>query len=674
MATANHSILQQTADAIPRQTAGAIVKQTADLIVKGNIGFHQRPSIRLAKSSNNTKETHAIIKTISRATSDPNNSSRVELNGAVKAFRSSPSQTVLKMQNNSFMTNLVNTFMLLQGSIETLDWLISIPADHPYLKWDEPCVNRLLVCLARDGHFENAANFMENLTLKRLRVYEKTLNCILGEMVKNSPLQVSDFFNRVEKSGQKIHLSTLNWMVHNTLVPYARRVGCYKSGQGDGKTLKIQNMQQVQIEAERYIKMMQDAGYIPDTWTKNSFLTFYANNNQLEKAKALLDEMENEGPMPNIKSYGIILNSYFKSKKYQLARDLLSRIKNLGLEFDKIMYTICIDGFKKAGKFEEVELYYNEMVEKGFKPSFYDYVSRIDMNCRIGNICKATSVFNEFLSMGHQPNEIILSLFIKGHAVNNDIEGAISVFREMKNYGIGNTVISYNNLIGYLVKQCHYREALDLRAEMKEFGIQADRFTSYSIIHAYSMTGNETEMLLAFEAHVDAGYPISSYALNSLVSYYARNRESKKALKIADYLSEITSKRPWLNPIPQYTIAHFIQPLKQHQKTEEVLKFLGKQPKQDWNFVVLDIFIRALEDVGDCEGIIEAFWNSLKNGLVPDLRLYTSYIKIMRRQGIKEECEKAYKHLIDSGFEPNEQIEKAMGKINHSPTAIEKID
>ena len=628
--------------------------------------FDKRPPIQQKKiktrfggEKESTSKPTEIIQLMNFALTST--SIRTDLLEACSTFRATTTSETNKI-DSAFMTMLVNTYVQLQGSLKACAWFLKIPNTHLYLAWDEPSVNRLLFSLARDGHFDQSAILIGSVTERGLKVGEKTINYILSEISKSRAQDIDKFFGQLEASGQVIHLTTLNWMVHNTLVPYARKAGSYKSGQGDGMLQNLKSLEEVRIEAEKYIKIMEKSGYSPDSWTRNSFLTFYANNNQVDKAKSLLHEMETNGPEPNIKSYGILLNCYFKSKKFLSARELIKKVLSKGLKFDKIMYSICIDGFKKAGRFEEVQAYYTEMVKNGFKPSFYDYVSTIDMNCRVGNVSKATEVFHEFLSIGHQPNEIILSLFIKGHAVNKDIDGALNVFREMKKYGINNTVISYNNMIGYLVKQGHYREALDLRQEMTNLGIQPDRYTSYSIIHAYSMIGNETEMLLAFESHIDHGYPISSYALNSLVSYYARNKETKKALKVADYLSDITSKRPWLNPVPQYTIAHFIQPLKQHQKTEEVLKFLGKQPKQDWNFVVLDIFIRALEDVGDCEGIIQAFWQSLQGGLVPDLRLYTSYIKIMRRHGIKEECEKAYKHLIDNGFEPNEKIEKAMGR------------
>ncbi|KAJ2961990.1 hypothetical protein NQZ79_g2771 [Umbelopsis isabellina] len=170
---------------------------------------------------------------------------------------------------------------------------------------------------------------------------------------------------------------------------------------------------------------------------------------------------------------------------------------------------------------------FKEMHDAGVKPTIATYHILLEMLCRKGRREEMEKLYKEFEHSELQPN---LSIYL---AMDWDLNKAL---QQLKSRGISLEVRDYNTLIVKCISDNNMEEAISYFKEMEEAGVQANH-VSYSILMDNLLKNDQTaQALKMYELMIDSDVKPDAHTFNALLARHVTNGDRNDCLDVLDKL------------------------------------------------------------------------------------------------------------------------------------------
>jgi len=171
---------------------------------------------------------------------------------------------------------------------------------------------------------------------------------------------------------------------------------------------------------------------IPDFTTPAStyqtLIRVLVQRKQQDKALEMYDVMRESKVQPNLVTFNALIDVCARNGNVEKAGQLFRDMCMLGVAPDLITYSTVIKGYCVQGDLEQAIQLFTLMRKRGVMPDAVLFNSIMDGAARKQMTSLVEQVFQDMESSGVTPGNFTLSILIKMHGKNHDIETAFSYF------------------------------------------------------------------------------------------------------------------------------------------------------------------------------------------------------------------------------------------------------
>ncbi|KAF9385748.1 hypothetical protein CPB97_004520 [Podila verticillata] len=414
-------------------------------------------------------------------------------------------------------------------------------------------------------------------------------------------------------------------------------------------------------EALKVLREMIDGKKVPvTTWIYNVFLTEYARQGQVDKARRILDKiiaerlplvdgsinpliraylarkdldqvaemtdlMTRYGIQPSSTTFNIMINSTKTTGNLEGAMKLYERMEAEGVAPDVWTYNTLLDilirkllphkgtvtrkGGPNTVKDSQVEEYIPkietlllDMKAKGIKPNATTYGNLIHQYVILQNMEQAEMLFHEMVKSGISPNSYVFNTLMNGFTVMEEMDKAVELFRRMPKYGVEPDATSFTTLVkGYANMQelklaQNFANSLQLRSSK----MKMDQFCFHTLMQLAQKSHQPGMVLDFFEMMRGRGIVADHYTFTILLNALSRD--------LAEASSSRPNRRRWSRKLESS-----LAPESTAEAVESILGMI-RQESQSLNHSQITTIISAYFRLGRPQAAIEFFKNSYWKG------------------------------------------------------------
>ncbi|XP_017413238.2 putative pentatricopeptide repeat-containing protein At5g08310, mitochondrial [Vigna angularis] len=220
----------------------------------------------------------------------------------------------------------------------------------------------------------------------------------------------------------------------------------------------------------------------------------FVKEDRVDRALQLFEKMCRVGFTPPVSLFDVLIGGLCKSNDAQRALSLLSEMKQFGVAPDVGIFTKLISAFPDRSVITKLLEEVLEDKEEKILVLIYNAVltcyvneEQVDEACRLLQMMiqsKFSDVqMDDFFKDKRLvfPNAASFSIVIDGLLTNGQLDLALSLFNDLKQFVGRPSVLIYNNLINGLCDSDRLDESRELLRDMKESEIEPTHFTYNSI-------------------------------------------------------------------------------------------------------------------------------------------------------------------------------------------------
>lgn len=413
----------------------------------------------------------------------------------------------------------------------------------------------------------------------------------------------------------------------------------------------------------------------------------YASNSLVENALDVFNQAKTIGLQPGSRSCNFLLKKLAELNKRDHLLDLFKKLKSSGPFPTVYTYTIMIDFYCKIHDEKDLEqatVMYNEMQDSGISPSVVTNATYIHGLCRVGcpefawdaiqylkrdgqplnsycynpiiygffrkcKLSEVLTIFEEMKSYGILPDVYSYSILIDGFCESGHISKGCSLFEEMKSSGIEPSIVTYTSLLKGLFKGGLVKVALEKIIELQSCGYQYDQHVYGVLIRGFANQGYvDYAFELLKEMMRDSLTPNAS-CYESLIYGSCKDGSIDNALLMFNTMKE-TGILPSI-----YSYSIVINGLCKAGKPAKALELIPPMLKTNVmpNVVIYSMLIYAFAKQSDFRKALMLYAGMRKHGVAPDLIASTIYINILLSRGRVHEAYNLFRKMEQKGLNPN---------------------
>ncbi|KAG0363511.1 hypothetical protein BG005_011455 [Podila minutissima] len=270
-------------------------------------------------------------------------------------------------------------------------------------------------------------------------------------------------------------------------------------------------------EALKVLQEMIDGKKVPvTTWIYNVFLTQYARQGQVDKARRILDRIIAE-KLPLVDgSINPLIRAYLARKDLDQVAEMTDLLTRYGIQPSSTTFNIMINSTKASGNLEGAMKLYERMGAEGVAPDVWTYnilldilvgklVSRKGTVARKGGpnaqdsqveeyIPKIETLLQDMKARGIRPDATTYGKLIHQYVILQNMEQAEMLFHEMVKSGISPNSYVFNTLMNGFTTMEEMDKAVELFRRMPKYGVEPDATSFTTLVKGYA---NMQELKLA---------------------------------------------------------------------------------------------------------------------------------------------------------------------------------
>ncbi|MBA0798996.1 hypothetical protein Gohar_009536 [Gossypium harknessii] len=387
---------------------------------------------------------------------------------------------------------------------------------------------------------------------------------------------------------------------------------------------------------------------------------------EVDKAIELIDRMEERGMRLNEKTFYVLIHGFVRESRMDKALCLFDKIRKLGFCRSISLFDVMIGGLCKNNEREKALSLYSEMKELGIDPDFgiltklissfseeeeemdrllqqcWEYVGSQSKNLlfnsvleglvRNGSIDTACNLIQSVMGNNRNGGSVLVKYFlnekevvtlninsftsvINGLLGAGKVDMALSLFREMVQFGCNPTLSHYNDLIDALCKLNRLEESYEFLRQMKEMGLEPTHFTH-----------------------------------NCIFGCLCRLEDVEGAVELVRKM-RFYGHEPWI----KYSTL-LVKNLCKHEKAVEACKFLTDMAQEGFlpDIITYSAAINGLIKIKSVDKGLELFQEICARGYCPDVISYNILIKALCKAKRVAEAEGLLNDMMLKGLVPSE--------------------
>lgn len=361
----------------------------------------------------------------------------------------------------------------------------------------------LIRAAGRERDVQKAVTLLEELEQSPMAVDNTAYNCVLEVCVNcNDRLSAKGLLKRMETSGQVDVIS------YNTY-------------------LKILLTEGLHDEVASVLKEMRSRALKPNAVTYNSLMKNIIARQDLPGAWRLVEEMEQVGVKPDAFTCSILMKGVKHTSSADDVDKIIALIDRAQVTPDEVLVNCLLDACVRLRNVQRLTVVLEQFKATGVVPSLHACATLIRAYGHARRLDRAWILWKELKEERKVlPSEEVFASMVDACLANGDLEGAVAVFREMKevlpDFSRGAVVFSalakacvqrkaaklatevyeeikdvctcskvtYNTLIDALVRQGSMEQATDLFRDMSLKAVTPDLITYSTLIKGHCVKGD----------------------------------------------------------------------------------------------------------------------------------------------------------------------------------------
>lgn len=378
----------------------------------------------------------------------------------------------------------------------------------------------------------------------------------------------------------------------------------------------------------------------------NALIQAYAKSGCYERARAVFNNMMRDGPSPTVNSINGLLQALIVDNRLKELYVVVQELQDMGFKISKSSILLILDAFARDGNIFEVKKIYHGMKAAGYLPTMHLYRSMIVLLCKGKRVRDVEAMLSEMEEAGFRPDLSILNSVIKLYVGVEDFRNASRVYQLIKEMGFTPNEDTYNSLIIMYCRDCRPEEGLSLMHEMKRQGMEPMLDTYKSLISALSKRQLVEEAEELFEELRANGCKLDRFFYHVMMKMFRNSGNHLKAERLLVMMKE-TGIDPTVATMHLLMVSYGSSG---HPKeAERVLNDL-KATSMNLDTLpyssVIDAFLRN----GDYDGGIQKLMEMKADGIEPDYRIWTCFIRAASFSESTSEAIIVLNALRDTGF------------------------
>ncbi|KAK8529685.1 hypothetical protein V6N13_102589 [Hibiscus sabdariffa] len=386
---------------------------------------------------------------------------------------------------------------------------------------------------------------------------------------------------------------------------------------------------------------------------------------EVDKAVELIDRMEERGLRLNEKTFFVLIHGFVSESKMDKALCLFDKVRELGFCHNVSLFDVMIGGLCKNNELEKALSLYSEMKELGINPDF-------------GILTKLISSFSEkeeeldrllqacWEDVSSQPKNLLYSSVLEGLVRNGSIDTAYNLLRMvMGNNRNGGSVLakcfldekevitlnsnSFTSVINGLLDAGEVDMALTLFREMIQFGCNPSLLLYNGLIDALCKLNRLEESYDLLRQMKETGLEPTNFTHNCIFGCLCRLEDVEGAVDLVRKMC-FYGHEPWI----KYSTL-LVKNLCKHGKAEEACKFLVDMLQEGFrpDIITYSAVIDGLIKIKSVDSGLELFQNICARGYCPDVISYNILIKALCKAQRVAEAERLVNDMTLKGLVPS---------------------
>ncbi|GMN46822.1 hypothetical protein TIFTF001_016013 [Ficus carica] len=287
-----------------------------------------------------------------------------------------------------------------------------------------------------------------------------------------------------------------------------------------GSLIQILASADMPHEAKSYLRKMQDSGLVRDCIPYCAVISSFAKLGQLEMAERLYKEMVGLNVQPDVIVFGILINAFADVGCVKEALSYVDAMKKAGLSGNTVIYNSLIKLYTKVGFWKEAQDTYKLLQSSEEGPAVYSSNCMIDLYSERSMVQPAEEIF-ESLKRKRAANEFTFAMMLCMYKKLGRFEEAIAIAKQMREQGLLNDLLSYNNMLGLYAMCGRFKDVVGTFREMMKASVEPDdcTFKSLAVVLVKSGVPKKAVSKLEVETKKDARNGLQKWvsALSSVV-------------------------------------------------------------------------------------------------------------------------------------------------------------
>ncbi|KAK9144092.1 hypothetical protein Sjap_003995 [Stephania japonica] len=400
-------------------------------------------------------------------------------------------------------------------------------------------------------------------------------------------------------------------------------------------------------KAESVVGRLRLSHSVVDRKVWNALIHSYAASGCYERARAVFNTMIRDGPSPTVDSINGLMQALIVDGRLDELYVVIQELQDMGFKISKSTILLMLDAFARARNIFEVKKIYNGMKAAGYLPTMHLYRSMIALFSRGKRVRDVESMFVEMEKAGFKPDLSIFNSMLSMYTGIGDFRKTVEVYQNISGAGMQPDENTYNTLILMYCRDFRPEEGISLLQEMRRQELEPKLDTYKSLITA---CGKQQMWEHAEELFIDLqskGFKLDRGLFHIMMKIYRDQGNHIKAENLLLKMKE-TGVEPTIATMHLLMVSY--SSAKQPKEAENVLNNLKTSGLVLSTLPYSSVIDGYLKN-GDYNMGIEKLKQMIQDGLEPDHRIWTCFIRAASISQSTDEAMILLNSLRDTGFD-----------------------
>jgi pentatricopeptide repeat protein len=299
--------------------------------------------------------------------------------------------------------------------------------------------------------------------------------------------------------------------------------------------LKGLTRQEAWAQVETVLQEMRSRGVKPNVVTYNSLINAFISHGDMASAWRYLEDMESYGVSMDAYTCSIMMKGLKHSSRREDVDRILALMDKAKVVPDEVLVNTLLDACVRLRDPRRLNQALDQFKASGVVPSMHAHATLIKAYGHAHRIDQAWRVWRELMhERKTSPNEEVYSCMIDACANNDDLDGAMKLFVEMRKQAPqsakGGAVFS--SLVKGFAQRKEIHRAMELYDQLSGDPVACNLVTYNTLIDTCARTGEMTKVSKLFKDMCERGVDPDLITYSTVIKGYCVQGDLEQAIQL----------------------------------------------------------------------------------------------------------------------------------------------